>query len=80
MSWCVRWAEAGQLPAKVPVPVPLEESAVALSPITCGTAWGWPRKLSLARGRRGRLGVRVASGKFWSDITTSGYVRSADGG
>jgi hypothetical protein len=28
MSWCVGWAEAGQLPANVPVPVPLEESAV----------------------------------------------------
>ncbi|MGH3191170.1 MAG: hypothetical protein ACRDOL_28785 [Streptosporangiaceae bacterium] len=37
------------------------------------------RKRGLAMGRRGRLGVRVASGKFWSDITTSGYVRSADG-
>jgi hypothetical protein len=31
-------------------------------------------------GRAALLVEWVASGKFWPDITTSGYVRSADGG
>ena len=36
------------------------EEIPRLSPITCGTAWGWPRMSSLTTGRGGRPGGTAA--------------------